>query len=257
VNHDSSTIGWNQAGKDWCDAIAAGGHSMDPGVLFIDRLFGWMGDIAGKRVLDLGCGEGRHARALAHRGAQVTAIDCAAYSISCAEEKAREAGLRIAHHVRNSNDLYGIEDGSFDIVLCTMMLMDCEDLTGTIKEVARVLKPSGRLFVSVLHPCFAVSGKDREGIGRMDIGIDKKVVVKNYFYPTQWEEPLSNSEVPVIWRHRTLQDYVKAFAACGLAVVDLNEPVPTEEQIALSEDIHVAWLQKIPIFLFMEMQKIY
>jgi len=52
-----------------------------------------------------------------------------------------------------------------------------------------------------------------------------------------------------------LQDYVKAFAACGLAVVDLNEPVPTQSQAALSDD--VAWLQKIPIFLFMEMQKIF
>jgi len=258
MNHDSSTIGWNQASKDWCDSIAADaieGHpTIDPGVLFIDRLFGWMGNIIGKQILDLGCGEGRHARAAAQRGAQVTAIDCAAFSIACAEEKALEAGLRIAHHVRNSNDLHGIEDGSFDIVLCAMMLMDCEDLRGTIREIARVLKPAGRLFVSVLHPCFAVSGKEREGIGRMDSGIDKKVVVKNYFYPTQWEEPLFEGGPPVIWYHRTLQDYVKAFAASGLAVVDLNEPVPTQEQATLS--VNVARLQKIPIFLFMEMQKI-
>jgi len=67
MKHDSSTIGWNQAGKDWCDAIAKG-HPMDPGFLFMDRLFGWIGDIAGKRVLDLGCGEGRHARAAVRRG---------------------------------------------------------------------------------------------------------------------------------------------------------------------------------------------
>ncbi|MDR2687713.1 MAG: methyltransferase domain-containing protein [Oscillospiraceae bacterium] len=257
MHHDSSTLGWNRNSKYWCDAIAAdaieGRTTMDPGVLFIDRLFGWMGGIAGKQILDLGCGEGRHARGLARLGAQVTAIDCAAFSIATAEKKAREEGLDIAHHVRNSNDLYGIDDSSFDIVLCTMMLMDCADLQGTVREVARVLKPSGRLFASVLHPCFSVSGKDREGIGRMDSGIDRKVVVKNYFDPTQWEEPLFEGGVPVVWHHRTLQDYVKAFGACGLAVVDLNEPVPTEEQAALAENI--AWLRKIPIFLFMEMQK--
>ena len=89
----------------------------------------------------------------------------------------------------------------------------------------------------------------------MDSGIDKKVVVKNYFYPTQWEEPLFEGGPPVVWHHRTLQDYVKAFAACGLAVVDLNEPVPTAEQAALSVD--VARLRKIPMVLFMEMQKIH
>jgi len=251
---DSSTIGWNQAGKDWCEAIEANNpDALDPGVLFIDRLFGWMGDIAGKRVLDLGCGEGRHARAAAQRGAEVTAVDCAAFSVARAEEKAREAGLRITHYVRNSNDLYGIADGSFDIVTCCMMLMDCEDLCGTVREITRVLKPSGRLFASVLHPCFAVSGKDREGISRMDEGIDRKAVVKNYFYPTQWEEPITKTGTTVVWRHRTLQDYVKAFKQGGLTIADLNEPVPTEEQAALS--VNIAWLKKIPIFLFWELRK--
>jgi len=250
---DSSTIGWNQASKDWCEAVEQGNHLVDPGFLFLQRLFTWMGDVAGKRILDLGCGEGRYARGLAQLGADVTAIDCAAYSIAYSEKKAREGGLRITHHVRNSNDLYGIEDSAFDIVLCCMMLMDCEDLPGTIREIARVLKPSGRLFASVLHPCFAVSGKDREGIGRIDEGLERKVVVKNYFYPTQWEEPIVQSGAAVVWRHRTLQEYVKAFAAGGLCVVDLNELVPTDEQAALSVDI--AWLQKIPIFLFWELQK--
>jgi len=254
LREDSSTIGWNQASQDWCAAIEANDpDALDPGALFMPLVFGWMGDIAGKRILDLGCGEGRHARALAQRGAQVTAIDCAAFSVARAEEKAREAGLRIAHRVRNSNGLHGIEDGSFDIVLCAMMLMDCEDLHGTIREIVRVLKPSGRLFASVLHPCFAVSGREGEGIGRMDKGLEKKVVVKNYFYPTQWEQPITKTGATVIWRHRTLQDYVKAFTAGGLTIVDLNEPVPTDEQAARS--VNIAWAQKIPIFLFWELRK--
>ena len=79
--------------------------------------------------------------------------------------------------------------------------------------------------------------------------------MKNYFFPTDWEQPMiKDSAATVIWRHRTLQEYVKAFTAGGLSIVDLNEPVPTEEQ-ATQGVVGIAWLRKIPIFLFWELQK--
>lgn len=64
---------------------------------------------------------------------------------------ARKEQLNIDHYIRNSNDLFGISDNVFDIVLCSMMLMDCEDFEGTVREIARVLKTEGKLFASVLH----------------------------------------------------------------------------------------------------------
>ena len=76
----------------------------------------------------------------------------------------------------------------------------------------------------------------------------------NYFEPKEWEAPLlKGSKETVIWRHRTFEDYVKTFIKCGLTITDLHEPVPTEEQAAFKEDI--AWMQKIPIFLFWELKK--
>ena len=71
-------------------------------------------------------------------------------------------------------DLFDVESEQFDIVLCSMMLMDCEDFEGTLREVVRVLKPNGRLFASVLHPCF--DGNHDSGIGRQGTGIDRQVV---------------------------------------------------------------------------------
>lgn len=67
-----------------------------------------------------------------------------------------------------------------------MMLMDCEDLDGTVKEISRVLKLGGKLFVSVLHPCF--NGKDIHWSGG---NIVPEVVVHNYFSPTEWEAPIA------------------------------------------------------------------
>jgi len=50
-----------------------------------------------------------------------------------------------------------------------------------------------------------------------------------------------------------MEDYVKTFIKCGLTITDLNEPVPTKEQAKTRVDI--AWMQKIPIFLFWELKK--
>ena len=57
----------------------------------------------------------------------------------------------------------------------------------------------------------------------------------------------------MIWRHRTLEDYVKAFIRAGLTIVDLNEPQATDEQAEIS--VALAWLKKIPLYLYWELRK--
>jgi SAM-dependent methyltransferase len=208
-----------------------------------------LGDVSGKVILDLGCGEGGYSRELTPKGATVTAIDCGESVIRYCISKAEEEQLKITYHLRNSCDLYGIANDTFDIVLASMMLMDCEDFEGTIKEIIRVLKPAGKLFASVCHPCFHLSS----GIGRQRINADKEVVVSNYYQPKEWEAPLPSGNIKVIWRHRTIEDYVKMFIKCGLTIIDLHEPIPTEEQAAI--DAGIAWMQKIPIFMFWELKK--
>lgn len=242
---DSSTRSWNQLSTEWCDIAPTNEMRINFIMPYMLKL---LGDVSGKRILDLGCGEGGYSRELTNRNADVVAVDCAEYSIEYAKKKSLEEGFIIQYYVRNSNDLYDIEDNSFDIVLCSMMLMDCEDLNGTIKEIVRVLKPSGKLFASVLHPCF--TGKN---IGREGEGINRKVIVEDYFNPSEYEQPLPTGKISVIWRHRTLEDYIKMFIKHGLTIVDLNEARPTPEQSDIS--VSIAWLQKIPLFLFWELKK--
>ncbi len=248
MKNDSSTESWGNKAmtREWIQLAQTNPHRIH---FIMPFTFKRLGDVRDKGILDLGCGEGGYSRELTRNGAAVTAVDCAGDAIDYCISRAAEERLDIAYHVRNSCDLHGIADGSFDIVLSSMMLMDCENFEGTVREIARVLKPGGKLFASVCHPCFHKSG----GIGRMDSGIDKKVVVSNYYHPAEWEAPLPSGSVSVIWRHRTIEDYVKTFIKCGLTITDLSEPVPTDEQAAISPDI--AWMQKIPIFLFWELRK--
>ena len=248
MKHDSSTIAWNAMGDEWFE-LAQTGEARN--CFIMPNMLKFMGNVEGKKILDLGCGEGGYSRELAKRGAQLVSVDCSAKAIEYAVALAEKENLSIEHFVRNSNDLFDIESGQFDIVLCSMMLMDCEDFEGTLREVVRVLKPGGRVFASVLHPCF--DGNHDTGIGRQGSGIDRQVVVMNYFEPKEWEAPLWKGTSPVIWRHRTLEDYVKTFLKVGLTIVDMNEPQADEEQAKIS--VALAWLRKIPLYLYWELKK--
>ena len=129
-----------------------------------------------------------------------------------------------------------------------MMLRDVEDLDGTLKEIHRVLKPKGTVFISILHPCF--KGKETEWIKNMGT---IQVIVSDYHNPKEWVGVIKGMKDPVIYRHRTLSDYVKAFVRNNFKIIDMNEPVPTKEQSQMSP--RVAWLEKIPMYLFIELEK--
>ena len=248
MQHDTSTLSWNAMGEEWIHLAQTGESRMK---FVMPWMLRYMGNVQGQHILDLGCGEGGYSRKLASAGARVTAVDCSRAAIGYAQQQAQTENLCIEYHIRNSNDLFGIDDAAFDIVLCSMMLMDCEDLDGTLREVVRVLKPRGRLFVSMLHPSF--DGNHEHGIGRQGQGETREVVVRNYFEPRVWEAPLPSGTTSVIWRHRTLSEYVKAFISAGLTIVDMNEPRATEEEAAQSNAL--SFLRRIPLFLYWQLQK--
>jgi 2-polyprenyl-6-hydroxyphenyl methylase/3-demethylubiquinone-9 3-methyltransferase len=109
-------------------------------VPYFRRVFGGFG---GKRVLDVGCGGGILAEALAAAGAQVTGIDPSERSLEAARAHARRAGLAIDYRRGRAEDLAALVDGGFDLVFAVDVLEHVDDLERAIAAVAAVLAPGG------------------------------------------------------------------------------------------------------------------
>jgi len=101
----------------------------------------WLGDIRGKRVLELGCGAGEASVFLAKQGAEVTATDISGEMLLVATRLAQKNGVTIATEKALSHDL-PFPDNSFDIVYCANLLHHV-DLEETVSEVRRVLVDGG------------------------------------------------------------------------------------------------------------------
>jgi SAM-dependent methyltransferase len=107
---------------------------------------------AGERWLDLACGTGSMAERAARAGAQVTGIDLAPALIEQAKQRAQQQRLQIDYSVGDCERLEGVSDGSFDIVSSTCGVMFAPDHAATAQQLARVLKPGGRLALANWTP---------------------------------------------------------------------------------------------------------
>lgn len=245
---DSSTLSWNQIAEDW----ASHADSNDYRNLFlIPHTFALLGEVAGKKVLDVGCGEGGYTRILAGKGAHATGIDGSARLIEIAKRRAEGENLTITYKVRNASSLYGLGDESFDIVLAAMSLMDVEDYSGAVTEIYRVLRKGGELLMSITHPCFTGRGSRwwRNADGCVD-----HYAIDNYVEKEAWEEFVTDGfSKPVLFRHMPLEDFISPLLEFGFRLELFKEPAPTREQVLKSE--RLKRLNRIPLFLFMKWGK--
>ncbi len=107
--------------------------------------------LPGARLLDVGCGGGLLAEALARAGAQVTAIDLAPGMIEVARLHAAESALKIDYRVGAAEELHAGAGGAFEVVTCMEMLEHVPEPQRTMAALAGLTRPGGALFVSTLN----------------------------------------------------------------------------------------------------------
>ena len=171
------------------------------------------GDVAGRRILDAGCGSGPLFAELRDRGAIVTGFDKSAAMLELARRRLGDgADLQVT-------DLGGplpFPDGEFDDVIASLVLHYLRDWGPALAELRRVLRPGGRLLVSVEHP-FAIT--------LMHVMAGREA---DYFATSCRTEEYTFSGQPALlslW-DRPLHAMTGAFTAAGFRMTVISEPEP-------------------------------
>lgn len=123
-------------------------HEINP--LRVDWIDG-LAPLAGKAVIDVGCGGGILAEAMAAKGARVTGIDLSEKALSVARLHLFESGLEVAYEHQSAEQMAETHPAGFDVVTCLEMLEHVPDPASIVAACATLVKPGGQVFFSTLN----------------------------------------------------------------------------------------------------------
>jgi SAM-dependent methyltransferase len=221
---------WEPETARWIRWARTPGH--DAYWHFRDAFFDDVLPPAGRRTLEVGCGEGRVARDLAARGHRVTAVDTALGLVRQARDDGGGAFALAA------GEALPFPSGAFDIVVAYNALQVVSDMAATVAEIGRLLGPGGRLAACVAHPVTDLGRFAGEGTPPGFVLRDR------YFENERVEETVEDAGLTMTFRGWTysLEDYGRALEAAGLRIVALREPRPA------GGDRFRSW-RRVPLFL--------
>lgn len=218
------------------------------------RMFG--GYTGARTVLEIGCGEGFFARALAAKGYTVAASDISPELIA----KAQQRGGSLVHwFVANAEKLTSIQAASQDVVLAVLTLQNMRNLAAVFREVARVTKPGGRFVFVLNHPAFRIpkySSWDYDGkanvqyrrvdayLSEFEVGIDMqpgKVHNKRHEHTVSFHRPLST--------------FVNFLSKNGFAVTRLDELISHKHSVGARAVAENRSRREFPLFMVVEATK--
>lgn len=203
-----------------------------------------LGDVAGRRILDLGCGD-------ATFGSQALERGCAAY---CGVDGSRNmiatarrllAGTA-GEAIHADLETWNYPEAAFDVVVSRLVLHYLESLETVLAGIHRALIEAGRLVVSVEHP--VITSCDRNWHGQ---GLRQDWIVDDYFVTGRRETAWLGGRV--VKYHRTVEDYFLALQRAGFRVEGVREARPQPERF--TEAATYERRMRIPLFLLMAAQK--
>ena len=177
-----------------------------------------IGDVAGKRVLELACGAAQNSIAMAKWGANVVAMDFSARQLGAARELIAHQGVSVELVRGDMEGLTMFRDGLFDLVISSFGWEFVPDLAACLRGCHKVLKTNGVLVVCTVHPLTAFE---------WDEG-DRGVLVTNYFnLPVElWEEPTGPVKQRGVTFFHTVQEMFELLTSTGFRVERILEPHP-------------------------------
>lgn len=224
---------WNRNAPMWISQVRQGLDTLRE-TLNNPAFFGdFVPDLRDRRVIDLGCGEGRNTRLMARRGARMTGIDIASEMIAAAQAAELDEPLGIQYRTCSYTSLRAFSDSSFSAAISTMALMESPHFDIAAREAFRILQPGGTLYFSVLHPCFWTHGSHWQ---LDELGRDQGIVVTDYWIEEAYLEvgrfsfsPEGADVVPFTiprFPYR-METYINGLVEAGFQVTRIHEPRPS------------------------------
>jgi SAM-dependent methyltransferase len=175
-----------------------------------------LGDVRGRRVLEVGCGSAPCARWLAAQGAEPIGLDLSGAMLRHAAVLGRRTGVPVPL-VQAGAERLPFVDGSFDAACSAFGAVPfVAEPEQVMREIARVLRPGGRWVFAVNHPMRWMFSDDP--------GPDGLTVVQPYFDRTPYVEVDAAGAATYVEHHRTIGDRVRDVVAAGLVLDDIVEP---------------------------------
>jgi SAM-dependent methyltransferase len=176
--------------------------------------FKLLGNVEGKRMLDLGCGVGHNAIAMAAQGAKVIGVDESADQIAAARAACEREGQKVEFHHGPLAELAFLRADTIDGALSAFGLAPVADIDRVFRQVHRVLRPEMPLVLSLPHPAFALADPD-----------DPTRTVRRSYWdsaPISADEDRGVTDVP-----RTLSALFTSLGRANFRVDTVLEPEPT------------------------------
>ena len=228
VRRESSEAETARANRSWWDGNADE-YQAEHGEFLGDARFLWcpeglyedearlLGEVAGRDVLEVGCGAGQCSRWLADQGARVTAFDLSGRQLQHARRIDEELGRGPLRLVQADATALPFADGAFDIACSAFGAVPfVADSARLMREVSRVLRPGGLWVFSVPHPFRWTLP---------DVGDEHGLVVEHsYFDRRPYVEQDENGVAGYAEHHRTFGDRVRELTDAGLRLAGLVEP---------------------------------
>jgi ubiquinone/menaquinone biosynthesis C-methylase UbiE len=237
---------WRALVPAWIARVEAGKSEAREGLLD-DWMLDLAGDVSLKRVIDLGCGEGRFSRMLGARGATVVGVDLQPAFVEYARAR---GGPRETYVAGDMQRLDGFDDASFDLAVSYITLVDVPDMGRAVAEAARVVRPGGRFLVCNVSP-MATAAQQTSWL-RDEDGNKLHYVLDDY--TTEGPRTLQLWEGGYVTNfHRQLSTTLNTFIEAGFELVALHEPTPNKEQLARVPAIED--LYRVPIFTIYDLRR--
>lgn len=231
ITNQKAIEAWSNAPRELAESFGDEGdfarqHLLNP------ALFALLGNVAGKHILDAGCGQGYLCRLLTRRGAIVTGVEPSRQWYTYAVEQERQQPLGITYLQMDLSVLQDMRD-SFDCVVANMVFMDIPDYKAAMHNCIVALKSGGSFIFSLVHPCFEESASEW--------------VKKGYVEVREYLQAYTAPQTYAYLFHRPLSAYINFVIEEGCILRKMLEPQLSEE--LAQQDILAERSMHVPQFV--------